>query len=210
MELTMRLHLIPFALSLLSLVACTHVGSDAGFKADTPITFAQLGGYTLRLPPNLDKEHLGEVTDDLRAQIPPRVRALEGQTVDLTGYVLPIKLADMQLVEFVLLAKPTEEAVEGFSKFADPVTNQITDMGRLVPQFVNVAAPQGLPALVDVRVTVQGKFHIRAQLGDDGIINGIYQLEATGIRTATPRAYRCLSGFFALRLGCYFSAVTHF
>ena len=101
--------------------------------------------------------------------IPADVTALDGTTLRLRGYMIPM------------------DQVEKITMFA--LVDDLTSRGAPpVQQVVVVNMPKGQPTnyLPDL-ITVEGRLHVRVQK-DQGDIISIFDLDATSVRTATPDA----------------------
>jgi hypothetical protein len=134
----------------------------------TMLTFGQLAGYILRLPlqllaPDVDPDF---VTATVWANIPPAVKRYNEQAVALTGYMLPTKMNEGKVVEFMLL--PNTMAC-CFGK--TPRINEIVQVHT---------TGKGFQHWNDIPIVVAGTFHVGAICNGTRVV-GIYRLDCEQI-----------------------------
>jgi hypothetical protein len=96
-------------------------------------------------------------------QIPPRVRALNDRKVRVTGFMLPVKMAEGLVTEFLLVK--------------DPMMCCYGVMPKLNEWVVVKMTTKGVPPLMDVPIVFEGKLKV-GELYDNGYLTGLYLLEA--------------------------------
>jgi hypothetical protein len=134
----------------------------------TMLTFGQLAGYILRLPlqllaPDVERDF---VTATVWANIPPAVKRYNEQAVALTGYMLPTKMNEGKVVEFMLL--PNTMAC-CFGK--TPRINEIVQVRT---------TGKGFQHWNDIPIVVAGTFHVGAICNGTRVV-GIYRLDCEQI-----------------------------
>lgn len=97
------------------------------------------------------------------AQIPERIKALHAQKVALTGFMLPIKM-DQGLVKEFLLVK-------------DPMMCCYGIMPKINEWVIVRMTGKGVAPLMDVPISFEGKLLV-GELYDNGYLTGLYLLEA--------------------------------
>jgi hypothetical protein len=134
----------------------------------TMLTFNQLAGYILRLPrellaPDVDPEFIATT---VLANIPPAVKQYNEQAVALTGYMLPTKMNEGKVTEFMLL--PNTMAC-CFGKM--PRINEIVQVRT---------TGKGFQHWNDTPIVVAGTFHVGAITNGTRVV-GIYRLDCEQI-----------------------------
>jgi len=127
------------------------------------ISFGQLAGFQF----NLSDEMLSMETEPRLAtakvleQIPPEIKKLNERAVALTGYMLPVKLNEGLVTDFMLLPN-TLACCYG----RIPRANEII--------IVNTTG-KGIKPMKDIAITIAGTFRVGAIRNDERLI-GIYQM----------------------------------
>jgi len=105
---------------------------------------------------------------DKGSPIPADVTALDGTTIRLRGYMIPLDAAD-KIAEFALV---------------DDLFGQGGQQPPLVQQTILVNMPAGKPtSYFPDAITVEGYLHVRVQK-DEGFIVSIFDLDATSVQPA--------------------------
>jgi hypothetical protein len=94
-------------------------------------------------------------------QIPAEVKAWNGKKVIVTGFMLPTKLANGRVTEFLLVKSPMMCCY-----------GVVPNMN----EWVVVKMANGVPALMDVPISFYGELKVGAMF-ENGYMTGIYQLE---------------------------------
>lgn len=95
-------------------------------------------------------------------QIPERIKGLDTKKVLVTGFMLPVKMVDGHVMEF-LLVKDQMMCCYGVM----PKTNE---------WIVVKMSGNGLPPSMDVPISIEGKLKV-GEIYDNGFLLGIYLLE---------------------------------
>lgn len=134
--------------------------NDDGFLV---VGFDTLASFDFTPPSNEaatgDGKSIAVKGDD---QIPARIRALNAKKVVVTGFMLPIKM-DQGLVKEFLLVK-------------DPMMCCYGVMPKLNEWVVVKMVAKGVPPLMDVPISFEGKLSVGV-LYDNGYLTGLYLLE---------------------------------
>jgi hypothetical protein len=151
------------------------VSCKGGAKAEAPYAgytkagFDKLAGFKFETPAvvlSADKNAKPQV--DLSA-LPSEVRALSGQDVRLTGFMLPVKLQNGLVTEF-LLVKDQASCCFGSSPDAN--------------HWVMVKIPQGVKNIGDMPVHVYGRLAVGPVFDTANFLIAIYSLEAKAAEAA--------------------------
>lgn len=95
-------------------------------------------------------------------QIPERIKALHAQKVVVTGFMLPIKMDQGVVKEFLLVKDPMMCCYGIMPKINEWVVVKMTG--------------KGVPPLMDVPISFEGKLQV-GELYDNGYLTGLYLLE---------------------------------
>ena len=95
-------------------------------------------------------------------QIPEKIRALDSAKVMVTGFMLPVKMNQGLVTEFLLVK--------------DPMLCCYGIMPKLNEWVVVKMTGKGVPPLMDVPLSFEGKLKVGEQY-DNGYLTGIYLLE---------------------------------
>ena len=150
----------PIARVILLLATLGGAGRAAGLQAPAgPLatSFKVLAGF--HLPDAIFKAKPGHV----RALIPASIRSLDGREVAITGFMLPIKIHDRKVTEFMLLR------TQNTCCFGIP-----PELHEVV-EVLKIDTPTKV--LMDTPVTVVGHLHVRERW-EGTFLCSIYQLDA--------------------------------
>lgn len=125
------------------------------------IGFDRITGYPFN-PAPYDPDHPNATPPSAAAQIPDRVKQLDGKKAMVTGFMLPVKTDKGLVTEFLLLRDPM--------MCCYGVMPQINE-------WIMVRMPNGVQALQDVPLSFLGTFHVK-EIYDGGYLSGIYSLDA--------------------------------
>ncbi len=153
-------------LSLLAVIS----GTTLGLRAETPTDAALIDGYEKVGFDRLASFNFNPPADDAAAanqaksneQIPGKIKALDERKVAVTGFMLPVKM-DGGLVKEFLLVK-------------DPMLCCYGVMPKVNEWVVVKMTGKGVPALMDVPITFEGKLKVGMMM-ENGYLTGIYLLE---------------------------------
>lgn len=138
---------------------CAAQSAPAPATPPPRIGFERLAGFpfTIPTPP--------ATADRVLRQIPADIRALDGKTVVVTGFMLPVKVEAGVTTEFLLMAS-SQLCCFGIT----PAMNA----------WVTVTMPKGTLAKQDVPLSFRGRLRV-APHWDNGWLSSIYQLEAEAL-----------------------------
>ncbi|MFT3783316.1 MAG: DUF3299 domain-containing protein [Nibricoccus sp.] len=136
---------------------------SAPLQADgfAKVDFDQLAGFKVTPPPFDPNAKPGAEGPSLGKQIPDAIRGLDGSKAVVTGFMLPIKMAEGKVTEFLLMR------------------SQMMCCYGVVPQvneWILVRMPKGTHQLMDVPVSFGGVLHVK-ELYENGFLTAIYVLD---------------------------------
>jgi hypothetical protein len=144
-------------------VVFPRAGARNGEKYGT-ISFEQLASYPFAVTPEMAdaKSDPARAASEISTQLPEGIKALNGQSVALTGFVLPTRLENGLAKEFLLL-RSRSGCCFGF-------------MPKITEWAIVRVSGKGIKPVMDVPMTAFGTFHVGEQR-DDGHLLGIYLLD---------------------------------
>ncbi len=127
------------------------------------VGFDQLASFEF-IPPTYDTPGAGgqPTVKKSGSQIPGRIRALNEKKVVVTGFMLPIKMEQGLVKEFLLVK--------------DPMMCCYGIMPKINEWVVVKMVGSGVPPLMDVPIGFEGKLSV-GELYDNGYLTGLYLLE---------------------------------
>ena len=127
------------------------------------VGFDQLASFEFT-PPNNDSTGPGSqpAVKTGASQIPDRIKALNEKKVMVTGFMLPIKMEQGLVKEFLLVK--------------DPMMCCYGIMPKINEWVVVKMMGSGVPPLMDVPIGFEGKLSV-GELYDNGYLTGLYLLE---------------------------------
>lgn len=123
--------------------------------------FDRLAAFKFVAPPYDPTADTKAKKPDANEQIPAEVKAWHGKKALVTGYMMPVKLKNGLVIEFMLVKDP-----------------QMCCYGQ-VPnpnEWIIVSMPKGVRPLMDIPLSFYGELKIGANY-DNGFLTGIYRLE---------------------------------
>ncbi|MEY3275555.1 MAG: hypothetical protein RL153_821 [Verrucomicrobiota bacterium] len=125
-----------------------------------PLGFDQLAGFNYVVP-----EYTGTTPPPApdTNQIPASVRGLDGKTVAVKGFMLPLKVKDGKVQELLLMRDQSMCCFGAVPKINEFLTVKMTG--------------EGTRAVMDQAVTLVGKLKV-GEFSENGYLLGIYQLDA--------------------------------
>jgi hypothetical protein len=139
----------------------------------TAVGFDRLSGYSFELSDDLllaPPEKLAEAGQRTNAQIPEKVRSLNDTKVAIKGFMMPLKVDDGLVTEFLILRDQSMCCYGSVPKINEWVSVKMTG--------------KGLRPMMDQAVTLYGKLHV-GEMRENGYLVGIYQLD--GEKMAGPQ-----------------------
>jgi hypothetical protein len=132
------------------------------------VGFDRLASFSYT-PPELSPAPPATPQPSAANQIPERIRALDAAKVMVTGFMLPVKMDQGLVTEFLLVK--------------DPMMCCYGIMPKLNEWVVVKMTGKGVAPLMDVPISFEGRLKVGEQY-DNGYLTGIYLLE--GEKQASP------------------------
>jgi hypothetical protein len=127
-----------------------------------PTGFDKLAAFQIRVFYKMTNAVTFASTPVLSGTIPDRIKSYDGQSVAVQGYMLPTKLADGKVTDFLLMRNRM------FCCFGKPLA---------LNEWVCVRmTDKGIQSIMDQPVTIYGKLHV-GEIKENGQISGIYRLD---------------------------------
>jgi hypothetical protein len=131
--------------------------TDGVLNAD----FQTLASYNFTVPDIVLTNQLG--ITEAEKQIPAAIKQMDGKTVRIEGFMMPIRQEKDKTTEFLITRTQASCCYGG---------------ATAITELVTVKAPgEGFETMMDVPIIIQGKLHVGAVM-DSGFIVGIYALDA--------------------------------
>lgn len=131
--------------------------TDGVINAD----FETLAAYAFNVPDMTASNHIS--VSQAEKQIPAVIKGLDGKTVRIRGFMMPIKEVQGKTTQFLITRSQPTCCYSGATE---------------INEFVTVNAPgKGFDTMMDDAITVQGTLHVGAVL-DSGFIVGVYTMDA--------------------------------
>ena len=141
------------------------------------VNFETLSSFDIREP---DWEKLEDpayiATLNLDEDIPPKIKALSGEKIEIEGFMLPLEGEDDNLQSFVLLANQLACCFG-----AIPLLNEWI--------YVKIPKRKRIRSHQDELIMLYGTLRVGAEF-EDGMLNGIYHLELDRLETAALKLGR--------------------
>lgn len=126
--------------------------------------FETLASFKFEIPDMTAKNHPS--VSEAEKQIPAAIKKLDGKTVRVRGFMMPVKEVQGKTTEFLITRSQPSCCFSGATE---------------ITEFVTVKVPgKGFDTMLDDPVTVQGTLHVGAVL-DSGFIVGLYELDGEKI-----------------------------
>jgi hypothetical protein len=123
--------------------------------------FETLASYTFNVPDMTATNHIS--VSQAEKQIPATIKKLDGKTVRIRGFMMPVKELQGKTTEFLITRSQPSCCFSGATE---------------ITEFVTVKVPgAGFDTMMDDPITIQGTLHVGA-VTDSGFIVGLYQLDA--------------------------------
>jgi hypothetical protein len=122
--------------------------------------FETLASYTFKVPDMTATNHPS--VGQAEKQIPAAIKNLDGKTVRIRGFMMPVKELQGKTTEFLITRSQPSCCFSGATE---------------ITEFVTVKVPgKGFDTMMDDPITIQGKLHVGA-ITDSGFIVGLYLLD---------------------------------
>lgn len=135
----------------------------AGAAEYEPVGFDRLAAFKF-VPPPPGPEGVPPATGE--EQIPADIRALDGRKLQVTGYMLPVRLEKGRATEFLLVKDPAMCCYGVVPEMNEWIVVKMRD--------------GGVPPVMDVPVSFYGEFRVGAKF-ENGYMTGIYELAGEGM-----------------------------
>lgn len=146
-----RPHVALLALALIAAAPPVRAGEET-----ITVGFEKLASFEFVAPP----DEAG--APEAEKQIPEPVRALDAKKVAVTGFMLPVKMHEGLVTEFLLVK--------------DPMMCCYGVMPKVNEWVVVKMNGKGVPPLMDVPITFEGTLKV-GQLYEGGYLTGLYLLQ---------------------------------
>jgi hypothetical protein len=135
------------------------------------VGFDQLASYAFEVTDDLleAKGDPGELTEKTNRQIPETIRKLDQQSVAVKGYMLPLKVEQGAVTEFLLMRDQSMCCFGTVPKINEWVS--VKTIGK------------GVKPVMDEPVTIFGRLHV-GEMRENGYLVGIYRMD--GEKLAGP------------------------
>jgi hypothetical protein len=135
------------------------------------VGFDQLASYTFEVSDDLleAKGDPAELSEKTNSQIPELIRKLSDQSVAVKGYMLPLKVVEGAVTEFLLMRDQSMCCFGTVPKINEWVS--VKTIGK------------GVKPVMDEPVTIFGKLHV-GEMRENGYLVGIYRMD--GEKLAGP------------------------
>ncbi len=124
--------------------------------------FDVLGAFEFNFPDNENPPVSQAAAKASMAQVPERIKKLDGKQVIVTGYMLPVKMEGNRVTEFLLVSSPMLCCYGMVPRINDWI-------------IVKVPSP-GTSILMDSPIQFYGRLHVH-EMVQDGMMSGIYLLD---------------------------------
>ena len=156
------------------------VGSEKSTKRTgtyQSLTFETLSSFDVREPDWDKMEDPAYIAAlNLDEDIPPKIKALNGEKIEIEGFMLPLEGEDDNLQSFVLLENQLASCFG-----AIPLLNEWI--------YVEVPKRKKIRSLQDELILLYGTLRVGAEF-EDGMLNGIYHLELDRLETVALKLGR--------------------
>jgi len=122
--------------------------------------FETLASYPFNVPDMTATNHIS--VSQAEKQIPAAIKNLDGKTVRIRGFMMPVKELQGKTTEFLITRSQPSCCFSGATE---------------ITEFVTVKVPgKGFDTMMDDPITIQGTLHVGA-VTDSGFIVGLYLLD---------------------------------
>jgi hypothetical protein len=122
--------------------------------------FETLASYTFNVPDMTASNHIS--ISQAEKQIPAAIKQLDGKTVRIRGFMMPVKELQGKTTEFLITRSQPSCCFSGATEITEFVTGKV--------------AGKGFDTMMDDAISIEGKLHVGA-ITDSGFIVGLYQLD---------------------------------
>ena len=129
--------------------------------AEDVVGWDRLAGFDFEAPPYESGQEDAVLIAAGEAQIPADIKALHDQRITVTGFMLPVRLKEGKVVEFLLVSDPMVCCYGAIPK---------------VNEWVTVRLAAGIEPLMDVTLSFEGVLKVGPVL-DNGYLTTIYEMD---------------------------------
>jgi hypothetical protein len=159
-----------WAIGAFAVGSCAILCADPVPKAALAVTkdgylktgFDVLGSFEFNSPDNDAPPVSPAAVKASMAQVPDRIKKLDGKRVMVTGYMLPLKMEGNRVTDFLLVSSPMLCCYGVVPRMNDWIV-------------VKVPSP-GTSVLMDSPIQFYGRLHVH-EMVQDGMMSGIYLLD---------------------------------
>jgi hypothetical protein len=126
------------------------------------VGFNELASYNFELPEEAPATNQTAAAEKADQQIPTSVKAFNQKKVSIKGFMLPLKVQDGSVTEFLIMKDQSMCCYGSVPKITEWVSVKTTG--------------KGVKAIMDQPVSIQGTLHVGAML-ENGYLVGIYQMD---------------------------------
>jgi len=127
-----------------------------------PVGFDKLASYNFEVPDDSPVTNQAVGPDKADEQIPSTVKAFNRKKVSIKGFMLPLKVEDGVVTEFLILKDQSMCCYGNVPKITEWVSVKTTG--------------KGVKPIMDQPVNIEGTLHVGA-MRENGYLVGIYQLD---------------------------------
>ena len=161
-------------------VAASAAGGAAGSDGKkgqefTVVGFEKLSGYPFEAPDDLlapPSNQVAQATARTEAQIPKEIKALDRRRVSLQGFMLPLKVENGSVTEFLIMKDQSMCCFGAVPKINEWVSVKMTGTG--------------VKPFMDRPVTFYGTLHV-GEMRENGYLVGIYSMDGEKMSEPTDR-----------------------
>ncbi|HWF18088.1 MAG TPA: DUF3299 domain-containing protein, partial [Verrucomicrobiae bacterium] len=125
------------------------------------VGFDKLASYNFEVD-NAPLTNLTAGADKANDQIPDRVKSLDKKKVSIRGFMLPLKVSNGVVTEFLIMKDQSMCCYGTVPK---------------ITEWVSVKTPEhGVKSIMDQPVSIEGTLHVGA-MRENGYLIGIYQMD---------------------------------
>ncbi|MDB6121452.1 MAG: hypothetical protein JWQ71_445 [Pedosphaera sp.] len=126
------------------------------------VGFDKLASYNFDIPDDAPLTNQTATVDKADEQIPANVKAFNQKKVSIKGFMLPLKVQDGSVTEFLIMKDQSMCCYGNVPKITEWVSVKTTG--------------KGVKPIMDQAVSIQGTLHVGA-MRENGYLVGIYQMD---------------------------------
>jgi hypothetical protein len=134
------------------------------------VGFDELASYNFEVPEETSVTNQTATIDKTDRQIPLTVKAFNQKKVSIKGFMLPLKVQDGSVTEFLIMKDQSMCCYGNVPKITEWISVKTTG--------------KGVKAIMDQPVSIQGTLHVGAML-ENGYLVGIYRMDGDKLVEST-------------------------